>query len=71
MDPQLIGYNRRRQRQAQARRWRLWANLTADVFLRRGSQAQLAKQFGVHRSTICRDMKAWWAWVRETRGERW
>jgi hypothetical protein len=71
MDPQLIGYNRRRQRQAQRRRWRLWANLTAEVFLRRGSQAQLAKQLGVHRSTVCRDLKAWWAWVRETReGQR-
>ena len=66
MDPQLLGYNRRRQCQRQARRWRLWTQLTAAA-LYRGGQARLAEQFGVSRSTICRDMQAYWQWVRETR----
>jgi hypothetical protein len=64
MDPRLIGYNRRRQQQASMRRLHTWAHLTlGDVM--HGGQARLARQYGVHHSTICRDMKAWLAWVRE------
>jgi hypothetical protein len=68
MDPQLIGYNRRRKCAAQARRWRIWSEITLADLLH-GGQAALARKFGVHRSTICRDMKAYFAWVRETRGD--
>ncbi|MGH8059204.1 MAG: hypothetical protein ACREOH_18535 [Candidatus Entotheonellia bacterium] len=71
MDPRLLGYNRRRQCQAQARRWRIWVNLPMDSFIKRGRLAQLARQYGVHRSTITRDMQAWFKWVRETRGDTW
>jgi hypothetical protein len=64
MEPRLIGYNRRRHCAARARRWRIWVNITlADV--RHGGQARLARQLGVHRSTICRDMKLYWQCVRE------
>jgi hypothetical protein len=69
MAPQLIGDNRRRQCQCQARRWRLWTNLTVAV-LTRGGQARLAEQFGVSRSTICRDMQAYWQWVHQCPRER-
>jgi len=64
MEPRLLDYNRRRHCQAQARRWRIWANMTVDV-LYRSSQARLVRQIGVYRSTICRDVKPYWKWVRE------
>jgi hypothetical protein len=69
MEPRLLSYNQRRRCQVQARRWRIWSELTLGMLYHEG-QAALARQFGVHRSAICRDMKAWWEWVRETRGER-
>ena len=60
-------YNKMRQQQQEARRWRVWAALTVDVLIHHGGQARLARQFGVHRSTISRDIAAWWERARRRR----
>ena len=52
-------YNRWRQAMAAQRRYRLmrWMRETDARFLDWGLQSRAAKEFGVHRCTICRDIK--------------
>lgn len=51
-------YNARRRAQAEARRARIVKRLVAVEFHKRGWQAEIARQLGVNRSTIHRDLAA-------------
>ena len=62
-------YNRQRRKRAQARRQGIRAILERGVLHPRehGLLAALGRHFGVHRSTVCRDMAA----IAAAAGERW
>jgi hypothetical protein len=57
MHGKLIGYNRRRMRQQQARRWQDQEVIELAYLLPRGTMAALVRQLGVHRSTSSRDVR--------------
>jgi hypothetical protein len=65
MDPRLLGYNRRRQKQAERRR--LWVTVHLAMVMQRGGQTAMARHLGVNRSTICRDVWRGWQEWRESR----
>lgn len=71
---QMVGgrnrHNVRRQAAAEARRARLVKRLATVQFYKRGWQTRLAKQLGVHRSTICRDFRKIIREARELRDVR-
>jgi IS30 family transposase len=52
-------YNHLRQVLALLRRRRLWLHMP-NLLTCRGTQARLARELGVHRSTICRDAQRMW-----------
>jgi len=58
MDVRLIGYNKRRAQQQASRRWRFQEVIELAYLLPRGTMAALARQLGVHRSTIHKDVRA-------------
>jgi hypothetical protein len=69
MDPRLIGYNKRRQQERRSRRWQLQeAYVTA--YLSHGAITAIAKRAGVSRSTISRDVQAFWRAYWERRRAR-
>lgn len=52
-------YNAKRREEARERYKLVVAAIMPPDGRRRGSQAQLARALGVHRSTICRDVAKW------------
>ena len=70
MDPRLIEYNRKRKHQTVRRHLYLFTHVTIDDLMRGGQNTDSPKRLGVHRSTICRDMKVWWAFVRRRQREK-
>jgi hypothetical protein len=61
MDVKLISDNRRRKQQQRSRRWQYHETIMrASLSLGRGAQAALARRLGANRSTISRDVRAWW-----------
>jgi len=63
MDPRLLGYNRRRQRQAEWRRQ--WIATHLPMVMQRGGQTAMAKRLGCHRSTVHRAVWRYWREWRE------
>lgn len=52
-------YNAERQAEANERYKQVKAVIWSPDGRKRGTQAELARAFGVHRSTICRDVAKW------------
>ena len=60
-------YNRMRAINARQRRLRVWRLVAAANLAERGWQAKIARELGVHRSTICRDIVAMGTEARQYR----
>lgn len=52
-------YNAKRQAEAKKRYKQVQSVIWSPDGRKRGTQAELARAFGVHRSTICRDVAKW------------